>query len=1189
MEGHPLRSMLRPNRTGCGRTFVDDGDDLEAMQRQFLEKRQQQQQHELSDHDDDQGTPSLGFDESVVPPGVQNRVSLAAARAVRTKAPPVVRSTAAGGSSRTNASVEQPSTHSERRSVSFDRATAPAAMPATATASPAPPKKLSLFAQRRAAAASAAAAAKTLSASPKRDLLPPLEEIKVPVVTNDIRERHDDYGDVDTPSSDRAVRFAAPSTGFPQAVHRSEVAESARSGSPQRKSLAARIAETFSEPTGLDDEHAGIHRESLGMIEQMSADEIRAAQEHFLSTLDPAIVQMLQSRAKAKFPNVAAVDSETETEQGPENSTMIPQADQPKYEIPPITEPAELRKLEWTGQTEPNTTSAAAGPDPIETTDTDPNNPLNLGRELEGSQLRFDFSGRLLTKDVARSLPTHLGLHHHGDDPSLAGYTVPELLHLSHSTVPGQRQISARILGHVVARLWAFEYPVVEHNQVVDLLLDLQGILHLRTMLDDPTRTVLDEAVLALTKLLGATEISASASSICDAFHLVALEKLVHVPDDEATIQDHAGMLRLNLPRGLVDTDVVARVAFLLQHHYRATEPEFHWLVNVLFRLCAQSREACQQVMDQPALVRALVAPLSKMTWPSTEVRDMSYATVVVRLFQHLAQHASAFVQQTHGLWMTSVVKFLSVPVTDDAGLGLQREVLQLMTIVFSYGVHMNVQEVCQMAFELRSPATQPATYLVARAIIQHLPDFAILTVPIVDKAYLLLTGEEGRPLAAATSSDLANLECLVAALNLIAARRVKAPIKALVEATKALVIRALELIPMSAPDEPSVPPAPKRHFFAVFPSPTAMFAVQSPELRLVALALQGILQHLPETHDAVAVLDVIEDLFCQVFHLGTLEPMALLAPLATTWLQYADFQSPLHHALAYFAVTFFPMPMEANHKAFVQHLVDMEPTSAWHALDTLLVPQITQPTRDSLFIPVGAAHHSLVWPPAILPRNWLAKAAHQDPSKGIPLLAQVLQWLDAVVDDQLPPVIVPEDLFPLFVNEAAPYLDAALAPHFATIAALVGPCGIPASESAQTQFDAVVDAYLNVSYHAPAFQALLATALLQSPHTDVCFVTKFFDEVGKARAARHLTWSGSERPVTAAVLAWDEAAIAPLLRVLPDVPVASFWYGAIALQIHGARKAGIAVSDVVWRKVPEAHRRRVAAVRVVDGRLCAE
>lgn len=51
---------------------------------------------------------------------------------------------------------------------------------------------------------------------------------------------------------------------------------------------------------------------------------------------------------------------------------------------------------------------------------------------------RFDLSGNLLTREMQESLPTYHGLHHHGEDPDLAGYTILELLHLSKSTVPGQ-------------------------------------------------------------------------------------------------------------------------------------------------------------------------------------------------------------------------------------------------------------------------------------------------------------------------------------------------------------------------------------------------------------------------------------------------------------------------------------------------------------------------------------------------------------------------------------------------------------------------------------------------------------------------------------------------------------------------------------------------------------------------------
>jgi hypothetical protein len=51
---------------------------------------------------------------------------------------------------------------------------------------------------------------------------------------------------------------------------------------------------------------------------------------------------------------------------------------------------------------------------------------------------RFDLNGNVLTKEMMESIPTYKGLHHHGEDPDLAGYTILELLHLAKSTVPGQ-------------------------------------------------------------------------------------------------------------------------------------------------------------------------------------------------------------------------------------------------------------------------------------------------------------------------------------------------------------------------------------------------------------------------------------------------------------------------------------------------------------------------------------------------------------------------------------------------------------------------------------------------------------------------------------------------------------------------------------------------------------------------------
>lgn len=65
---------------------------------------------------------------------------------------------------------------------------------------------------------------------------------------------------------------------------------------------------------------------------------------------------------------------------------------------------------------------------------------------------RFDLSGAPLSAEKAASLPTHLGLHHHGASPDLAGYTIAEIVHLCYSTVAGQRITMMGVLGRLITR-----------------------------------------------------------------------------------------------------------------------------------------------------------------------------------------------------------------------------------------------------------------------------------------------------------------------------------------------------------------------------------------------------------------------------------------------------------------------------------------------------------------------------------------------------------------------------------------------------------------------------------------------------------------------------------------------------------------------------------------------------------------
>ena len=72
---------------------------------------------------------------------------------------------------------------------------------------------------------------------------------------------------------------------------------------------------------------------------------------------------------------------------------------------------------------------------------------------LPASALRFDFRGTLLPPRRAREVSVSVGLHHHGDAPEAAGYTIPELARLARSVFPAQRCIAYQTLGRILYRL----------------------------------------------------------------------------------------------------------------------------------------------------------------------------------------------------------------------------------------------------------------------------------------------------------------------------------------------------------------------------------------------------------------------------------------------------------------------------------------------------------------------------------------------------------------------------------------------------------------------------------------------------------------------------------------------------------------------------------------------------------------
>ncbi|KAL2186293.1 hypothetical protein L209DRAFT_373396 [Thermothelomyces heterothallicus CBS 203.75] len=109
--------------------------------------------------------------------------------------------------------------------------------------------------------------------------------------------------------------------------------------------------------------------------------------------------------------------------------------------------PADPSKLAW------------MAPVPTPDSPADRESPYYPGQDsLPVSALRFDFRGALLPPRVSRRIPVTKGLHHHGEAPEAAGYTIPELARLARSAVPAQRCLAYQTLGRILYRLGKGEF-----------------------------------------------------------------------------------------------------------------------------------------------------------------------------------------------------------------------------------------------------------------------------------------------------------------------------------------------------------------------------------------------------------------------------------------------------------------------------------------------------------------------------------------------------------------------------------------------------------------------------------------------------------------------------------------------------------------------------------------------------------
>lgn len=263
-------------------------------------------------------------------------------------------------------------------------------------------------------------------------------------------------------------------------------------------------------------ERRRIDEENRQRIAEMSPEEIEEERRELLSSLDPSLIQRLLSRATIEeggsnedFPGLQEKAEETKQEFKAQSDVMKPRKtvkfaevgddtagaevgngahngnetskkqhkhDNPGHQAaaevalptdstihfprppqPPSLDPSDPNFLE--DLHEKYFPDLPADPEKLEWMTSSPSNAYSASQtSLDPKDIRFAFTGALIPPSLAAEIPVTMGLHHHGDAPDAAGYTIPELAMLARSSVPAQRCVAFQTLGRVLYRLGKGEF-----------------------------------------------------------------------------------------------------------------------------------------------------------------------------------------------------------------------------------------------------------------------------------------------------------------------------------------------------------------------------------------------------------------------------------------------------------------------------------------------------------------------------------------------------------------------------------------------------------------------------------------------------------------------------------------------------------------------------------------------------------
>lgn len=261
--------------------------------------------------------------------------------------------------------------------------------------------------------------------------------------------------------------------------------------------------------------------------------------------------------------------------------------------------------------------------------------------------LRFDLSGNPLTVEEGAILPSHLGLHHHGDEANQAGYNIEEVLMLCASSFTPQRTIMTSLLGKIASKMDTYQEAIrrdLLNRKVRESCLDMSTNV---LVSGEKNSGLLREAITCL-----------YASVKAERFEDVDDTESIHAFADDLHIQNW-------MQKAPMD-DLVGRIKHLLSNRPSQSVisiTSIRQLLSILMAFSYASFDVAEGIANSMStLIKSFVAPLE---WPiaEDEMQNGAIAIQTLRLSLVCAMTSrSGAKSQLQSACFSTFLRFLAVP-----------------------------------------------------------------------------------------------------------------------------------------------------------------------------------------------------------------------------------------------------------------------------------------------------------------------------------------------------------------------------------------------------------------------------------------------------------------------------------------------------------------------------------------------